>query len=203
MERSLSYVTSNFEYGQGGEMSGSGSNHEALAVVPTDAAVPEVGRYLWMMEDMRAKTKRSLVGIAPAALDWAPLPATNTIGTLLYHIAAVEAGWYYIDVLQQTIPADLSSHLPYNSWDEHGHLTVVANRSLTEHLATLDVVRARLLAGFGAMSLDDFYRLRPSDDAEVTPEWCLYHLIEHEATHRGELEMVRQLAEATLADRTA
>lgn len=178
------------------------SDRELLAIVPTDAAVPEIGRYLWMMEDMRAKTRQSLVGITSAALDWAPLPATNTIGSLLYHIAAVEAGWFYIDVLQRTIPEDLFSHLPYNTQDEHGHLTVVANRSLSEHLATLDAIRARVLAGFGTMSLEEFYRRRPSDNSEVTPEWCLYHLIEHEATHRGELDMVRQLAEAALADHT-
>lgn len=179
------------------------SDRESLAIVPTDAAVPEIGRYLWMLQDIRGKTKRSLVGIAPATLDWVPLLSANTIGTLLYHIALVEADWFYVDVLEGAIPEDLTPHLPYDDRDAHGHLTVVADRPLAEHLALLDEVRTRVLAGFGAMSLDEFSRSRPSSNLDVTPEWCIYHLIEHEATHRGEIDIVRLLAEAALAAGTA
>jgi len=181
----------------GGKMSPKDRN--SLAIVPTSAGVPEIGRYLWMLEDIRGKTKRSLAGIAPAALDWAPLPAANTIGTLLYHIALVEADWFYVDVLEGAIPEDLAAHLPYDGRDERGHLTVVVGRSVADHFALLDEVRTRVLTGFGAMSLDEFYRSRPSGNIAVTPEWCVYHLIEHEATHRGEIEMAKLLAEAALA----
>jgi hypothetical protein len=50
-----------------------------------------------------------------------------------------------------------------------------------------------------AMGLDDFRRVRQLTDrsADLTPEWTLYHLTQHEAEHRGELAPIRGRAEAS------
>ncbi len=179
-------------------MTNENRDREALAIVSVDAATPEIGRYLWMLHDTRQQTEQALVGLDSAVLNWAPLPAANSIGTLLYHIAFVEASWLYEDTLGQPLPSDMTALLPHDSVDQYGHLTVVTDRTLAEHLSVLAAVRERLIAAFGAMSLDDFYRLRPRPRFDVTPEWCLYHLIEHEAEHRGEIRTIRLLAETAL-----
>ncbi len=175
-------------------------DREALAIAPIGTAVPEIGRYLWMLHDTRQQTEQAIVGLDPAALNWSPLPAANSIGTLLYHIALVEASWLYEDTLAEPLPADVAALLPHDSRDQRGHLTVVTDRALAEHLSVLTAVRERLIAAFGAMSLDDFYRLRSLSRYDVAPEWCLYHLIEHEAEHRGEIRTIRLLAEAALGE---
>ncbi len=162
------------------------------------AAVPEIGRYLWMLQDTRQQTEQALVGLDPAVLNWVPLPAANSIGTLLYHIAFVEADWLYEDALEQPIPADVATLLPQSDRDQNGHLTVVTDRTLAQHLSVLAAIRERLTTTFGAMSLDDFHRLRPRPRYDVSPEWCLYHLIEHEVEHRGEIRTIRLLAEDAL-----
>ena len=172
--------------------------HPALAISPLDAASPDIGRFLWVLEDIRADTKRAVAGIDVAALDWAPLPALNSIGTLLAHIASVEAGWLYIEVLQQDFPPEVAALLPPASRDPDGHITRVSGRAVAEYLATLDAVRARLLAVFLTMPPDEYRRVRHLPEYDVTPEWCLYHLAEHEAMHRGEIATVRTLAEAAL-----
>ncbi len=171
----------------------------SLVITPLAAASPDVGRFLWTLEDIRAITKRAVVGMDSAALDWEPLPALNSVGTLLAHIAGVEVGWLYNEVLEQDVPTEVAALLPSISREPDGHLPRVVGRLVAEHLAVLDAVRARLLAVFLPMSATEYRRIRPLDEYDVTPEWCLYHLAEHEAAHRGEIETVRTLAEAAIA----
>jgi hypothetical protein len=55
-----------------------------------------------------------------------------------------------------------------------------------------------LLAAFGAMDLADFRRVRRHEAVDITPEWTLHHLMQHEAEHRGEIESLRARAESIL-----
>jgi hypothetical protein len=80
------------------------------------------------------------------------LPALNSVGTLLAHIAGVEAGWLYVEVLEQDCPPEIAALLPPTSREPDGHLTRVGGRAVAEYLAVLDAVRARLLAVFLPMS---------------------------------------------------
>jgi uncharacterized damage-inducible protein DinB len=175
-------------------------DRETLAIAPSTGAHAEIGRYLWMMEAVRAITKRDIEGISQAALDWSAAPAANSIGTLLYHIALVEADWLYMDALAQPFPPEIASLLTHDSRDARGHLAVITGVTLAEHLARLDTVRAFFLAEFGAMSLETFRTLRTLPEYHVTPEWIAYHLIEHEAGHRGEIATIRTLAEIALSE---
>jgi hypothetical protein len=69
-----------------------------------EGSAPEVGRWLWVLEDTRQLTLESLEGLSPAALDWLPPHGGNSIGTILYHIAAIEMDWLYAEVLEEPEP---------------------------------------------------------------------------------------------------
>ena len=68
--------------------------------------------------------------------------------------------------------------------------------SLTDSLDRLETVRGHLLAAFREMSLAEFRRVREFPDYDVTPEGVLHHLIQHEAEHRGQIGLLRDLAES-------
>lgn len=157
---------------------------------------PEIGRPLWMMEDTRRRTREVLAGVAASSIDWCATEQDNRIGTLLYHIAAIELDWLFAEVLEQEFPADMVARFPYDVRDEQGRLTVVTGIALEEHLNRLAAVRATLLAAFRGISVEDFRRPRHLADYDVTPEWVLHHLMQHEAGHRGEIGEMRRLAEA-------
>jgi uncharacterized damage-inducible protein DinB len=176
-------------------------NRDILVITPNVELHPEIGRFLWMMDEVRFITKEVVAGISQAAIDWSASPATNTIGTLLYHIALVEIDWLYYDMLDQELPDDMVALFPYDSRDETRHLTVVNAVPLSEHLARLDTVRTRFHEIFGSQSLEDFRRPRHLEEYDATPEWIAYHLIEHEAGHRGEMATIRTLAELALGER--
>lgn len=168
---------------------------ERLVVTPVVAAEPEIARWLWALEDTRALTRERLAGIDGELLDWLPSDGVNSIGTLLYHIAIIEADWLYAEVLEQEFPLEVAALFPYDVRDSERNLTAITGRSLVEHDTLLDAVRALLLAAFQFMTLEDFRRTRSLPNYDVTPEWVLHHLIQHEAEHRGELGDLRRRAE--------
>lgn len=152
---------------------------------------PEMGRWLWALEDTRRRTKQAVEGIAQATLDWQG--GGNGIGSLLYHIAAVELDWLYADTLAQEFPGNFRDWFPHDVRDQAERLVVVVGESLEHHLKRLDWVQGLLLEAFKKMSLEEFRRPKTLSDPErqVSPEWVLYHLIRHEATHQGQILMLR------------
>jgi uncharacterized damage-inducible protein DinB len=160
---------------------------------------PTIGRWLWILEDTRCETKMALANIVQSVLDWTPSQAENSIGTLLSHIGRIELDWLYVEALENAPwPQELKELFPIKTRDDQRRLSVVDNVSLPEHVRRLDILREHLLAAFVGMSLEEFRRPRNFPDYEVTPEWVLHHLIQHEAEHRGHIQMLRSLAERAL-----
>jgi hypothetical protein len=81
----------------------------------------------------------------PNMVDVVPGGFDNSIGSLLHHIALIEADWLYADILAIEYLAWMYERLPDEARDTNGHL-VPASRALVEHIDTLSYVRLRLLA---------------------------------------------------------
>ena len=173
-----------------------GGTKRRLVVDALPGYEPEIGRLLWMLEETRQRTKDALAGVADAVLDWAPAAGGNSIGALLYHVAAIEADWLYAEVLEgQPFPSEVVALFPEDVRDERGQLAAARGASLAACLDRLDAVRARVLAAFRGMTLAEFRRIRDLPDYGVTPEWVLHHLMQHEAEHRGQIGALRELAD--------
>jgi uncharacterized damage-inducible protein DinB len=169
----------------------------SLIITPLEGYVPEIGRMLWQMDDTRLKTLKTLSEISPALIDWLPPhPRMNSIGTLLYHIADVEMGWVFFDLLRVSeLPSDMKALFPYEPRDSRGKLNPITGISVEEHKARFDTVRQSIKEVFKTMTLEDFRRVRSlPDEYDVTPEWVLYHLIEHEREHHGEMMTMAVMA---------
>ncbi len=166
-----------------------------LVMAPESGGDPTIARWLWALDDARQRTVAQLVDLPPAYLDWTPPVGGNSIGTLLYHIAAIEADWLSAEVREEVpFAPDLVALFPYDVRDATGRLSVVAGLTLAEHLARLATVRVEVSRTFRALSPADFRRVRTLPDYDVTPEWVLHHLMQHEAGHRGELGIIAALA---------
>ncbi len=160
-------------------------------VRPTPGVEPELGAALWMLDDTRARTLNAIGGISPSQVDAIPIGGGNTIGALLYHIAAVEMDWLYRDILEQPLPDWTGPLFPQEVREEGGRLTPVRGIPLDEHLDRLAQVRAHLHSDLEGLSSDEFRRARDVEQGGGTPEWILHHLREHEAEHRGQIQEIR------------
>jgi hypothetical protein len=95
--------------------------------------------------------------------------------------------WLFTEILEEQVPDDLMRLFPDEDRDENGVLILVIGQPLAQHLDLLSIIRKTLLEKMQGMTAKDFQRKRVLPQYEVSPEWVLHHLSQHEAEHRGEI----------------
>jgi uncharacterized damage-inducible protein DinB len=118
----------------------------------------------------------------------------NSIGTLLYHVALIEADWLFEEILGGEGPAWPKDLFPFDVREVDGTLTPVRGLTMDDHLRRLEAVRQLLLGHVGAMSSADLHRVRALEPYDVAPDWVLHHLMQHEAEHRAQMAWLRTAA---------
>ncbi len=167
------------------------AEREILELEPI-AEDPEVGRWLAAMRDTRRDTIRELERVSPDSLDRTPAGEENSIGTLLYHVALVEADWLLADILgPEAAPPWPNDLLPFGDRDADGHLTDVSGMTLDRHTERLDLVRSMFLDHLRPMTSEEFHLLRRRERWDVSPAWVVHHLLQHEAEHRAQIVRLR------------
>jgi len=165
---------------------------EILSVSSLPGYDAEIGRWIWCLEDVRHQLIAKLSGISQDLLDkkWED---RQSIGTLLYHIAFVEAGWLFGEVIgTEEWDPEISALFPVEGWT-NGKLTHFEGERIEDHFNRLEKVREVLLSVFKSMTKEDWRKVRVLEEYDVTPEWVVYHLIEHESHHRGQIfQMLRE-----------
>jgi uncharacterized damage-inducible protein DinB len=175
------------------------SEKEQLIVDTRLSREPEIGRWLWALQNTRQRTMREIARLTPAMIDWPPGNDDSSIGTILYHLADIEADWLYVEGLARPIPPEVRALFPHQTRDEQGRLMQVLGDTLEQHLRRLEIVRGLLLAGYGQMTLAEFHQVRSLEAYDVTPEYVLHHLMQHEAEHRSQIGGLRIAAQRALA----
>lgn len=169
-----------------------------LQVDPLAGYDAEIGRWLWALEEVRRRTLRLVDGLDQRALDWQGQDGReNSVGSLLYHIALAEMEWVFLDIRQQDLPASMRGDFPHPAEDGEGRHTQLLGVSLAEHLGRMGRSREVLLNEFRGMSPAEWRRFRPPvdrQDHEVTPEWAIFHLVEHEAGHAFQISSLKARA---------
>ncbi len=161
-------------------------------------ALPEIGTWLWGMKEARRGLLRTLERIEAAGfgqefLDWRGIDGKdNSVGTVLYHVAGVEMGWLYFDLLMTALPDDVKERFPEEDRAEDGNLRHFPGETLDQHRDRLAWTRQRFLESVSALSLEEWHELRSpeGEDYAATPAWIVFHLLEHEAGHLYEIRRV-------------
>jgi uncharacterized damage-inducible protein DinB len=160
-------------------------------------ADPAVGPWLAALADSRRRTMDALHELPPASVDAVPGSGRNAIGTLLYHIAAIEADWLFEDILGPESGVEWPAGLfPVDVRDDAGRLTPVLGVSLEEHLERLRIARGHLETHLRPMNAEEFHRLRSRARYDVSAAWIVHHLLQHEAEHRAQISTVRSWFES-------
>lgn len=168
-------------------------------ITPLSGYEPYIGTWLWILQDTRQMTLDILKGLDDKTANWVTPDGMNSIGSLLYHIAAIEMSWLYDDIFEEMkYPLKIEELMNYDVCEDDKALTSIIVEPLKHHLNRLKICRQHFLSAFKGMSLEEFCHPRKLDDYELTPEWALHQLIQHEAEHRGQIGEIRKLAEHAL-----
>jgi uncharacterized damage-inducible protein DinB len=162
----------------------------------------EASSFYAQLDDQSHLLLQDLRGISAAELQWQPKRGMNTIGMLLAHIAIVEVFWVNI-AIEREPGAGIQKVLGIDRDDDGMPLpageappAVLRGRTLAWYAARLARARTwakRTVRGWPDASMERFI-LRTRRDGtrtRVSRRWILYHLLEHQAGHYGQILLLR------------
>ena len=177
---------------------------QTLLEAPPGFRSETVARFLWQLDEQRRVLIADTRGLSIEALAWQPSPGMNSIGMLLAHIAYAESHLTQIG-LEGRAASDTKAAIGISEQEEGMPLAegappspALSGRDLTWFDQRLAQARNRTrevaLTLTDADLLREVHRQRPDGTQRVfNVGWVLYHMLEHEAGHHGQINLLRHL----------
>ena len=158
---------------------------------------------IYELEDIRKVLLKGVDHLTKEQLFTPPVPGEFPIGAYLMHFAEVDLGW--LKTLSEDtveISDDIKNRSYYNSWydawgEDKGEPPTEA-LEVQAYFDTMAETRKMLLDYINTMTDDDLEkevtRTHDGKDYKFIKKWIIYHLIEHEAHHRGQMFMLLRMA---------
>jgi len=162
---------------------------------PKPGYSPQVGTLVAMLTWMRETILRPVQGMTADQLDYLTDDKANTIGAMLFHLAATER-FYQLHTLDNRQwgdwpEADKKRFTAASQLGEVGRKTIKGN-SLEYYLDILHEVRANTLSAF--KTRDDVWLMTvdknwPWGPTNTYCKW--FHVCEHESNHNGQIKWLK------------
>ncbi|HUT81637.1 MAG TPA: DinB family protein [Candidatus Bathyarchaeia archaeon] len=153
---------------------------------------PKIAQWFAQMEKIREKLVRFVSKLSIDELDFSPnKKQIETIGTLLLHIAAVEWSWIFMDIDGKEMDFDGWKYA--FSLRPEVNIPQIQNNDIIVYLDRLNLVRTEVHNRLIKMTDNELEKIIESDDEKYTIEWILYHILEHEIIHLGQIQLIYRL----------
>jgi uncharacterized damage-inducible protein DinB len=156
---------------------------------------PQIGRLVSMMNYARHTTLSAVEGLEVDELDYLYDPQSNSIGALLSHIAAAEAGYqaatFYARDLNEEERLEWGAALDLGERARRE----IKGHELDYYLRRLEQVRAKTLEELGRREdqwLDEHTSFGSGQRVNNYFKW--FHVFGHELNHRGQIRWLRRHA---------
>ena len=165
-------------------------NKQVVVLDRNNELSPRVALFFSMMERTRRTLIRRAETLSKETIDFSPQRQNvETIGTLLLHIAAVEWGWIFEDIA--------GKEMEYEKW-KYGfslreNIDQLEGEDVEFYLSQLKEVRQEVFDFLKTISDKDLDSIVDVDGEKVSMEWILFHLLEHEAMHLGQISFLNRL----------
>lgn len=147
---------------------------------------PELTHYLHMIEDLRGQVRAVIADLPAEALNWRPLPVsetheTNSLAVMAAHVAGAEHFWI----------AEVIGGYP-TTRDRPAEFVIKVDGpdSLVQRLDEVGAETSDVFARLTAAELDG---TRQAHERAVTTRWAILHVIDHTALHLGHMQITYQL----------
>lgn len=145
-----------------------------------------------MMDYARETTLWEVRNLTTTQLDFLPDAQSNSIGALLYHIAATEI-WYQVYTFEGRKMTSEEEEPLLAAFDlgELGR-SEIRGHELSFYLEILASTRAKTLAGFAERDDDWLYQEFPFWGKTGNNYFCWFHVFEDELSHRGQIRILKK-----------
>lgn len=153
----------------------------------------QIGHLVSQMNYARKTTLEAVYGLTSSQLDYLPSKESNSIGSLLLHMAAVEKG-FQIEIFDGRKPNEQEM----KEWGAPYSLGDLGRKQIKGHpldfyLAKLEEVRSRTLREFANLDDDWLYENRIWDNHPSNNYFIWFHVFEDEINHRGQIRIIRKM----------
>lgn len=162
---------------------------------PKEGYSPQIGTLVSMMNWMRRVILMPVEGMSTADLDYLVDEKANSIGAMLWHLAATER-FYQIHTFEGRDWGDWDKE-DEEEWGVASGLGDAAREQikgndLAFYLDKLSTVRAATLAEFAKRDDDWLMSVDPDWYWGPTNNYCKwFHVCEHESNHNGQFKFIR------------
>lgn len=174
------------------------SNHITSYQIGTMTSKPQnnhAALMKWMLEDVRKETLQGIEHLSKEQLFQNPAEGESPIGSYLMHLAECEIFWLEVlSGIEQ--PEELKNRAYYNKWFDSSE-TADPPRNPPEWKEYLDVLNEttkNFLDYVSSMKDDEFEQevawKGRNKEHKFRKKWIVYHILEHEAHHRGQMFML-------------
>lgn len=150
---------------------------------------------LGILKDTRTTTLLTIRNLTTGELDWQHEKGWNTIGALLLHISAIEHYFRIVYVENRALTAQENTELT-PALDMGIYIpSLITGKNIDDYLNELSISRQKLLVSLEKLTFENFSRtFRSKDyDSECNLAWILYHMMEDEIYHRGQISMIGKI----------
>lgn len=156
---------------------------------------PQIALLTWMLEDIRKKTLKGVEHLTKEQLFLPPIEGEYPIGSYLMHLGEVDISW--LELLSgQKQPEELKRKSYYNVWFDPFPSPNPPKEPLEikEYSEVIEQTRKNFLDYVSSLKDANLEETITSQDdrGEFTQskKWIIYHILEHEAHHRGQMFML-------------
>jgi uncharacterized damage-inducible protein DinB len=163
---------------------------------PTEGYAPFIGTLLGTMNMMRTWVKNQVENLSPQELDWQIDDQSNSIGAMLWHLAATER-YYQLNTFEnmewgswnEEIKAEWD--LPMNLGEEGREK--IKGHKIDFYFEKLDGVRAETERWFATLDDDWLWKSEEFFGNEPTNNYAKwFHVCEHESNHNGQIKFLKK-----------
>lgn len=156
---------------------------------------PQIGRLVSMMNYARWTTLNEVRNLRTEHLDYLHDTASNSIGALLLHIAAVEVSYQAATFesrgLNREEKAEWASALKLGEQARNQ----IRRHAIDYYIERLEGVRKTTLAGLAERGDDWLYQETPFWGGRMANNYFMwFHVFEDELNHRGQIRWIRKRA---------
>ncbi|MDQ3750832.1 MAG: DinB family protein [Acidobacteriota bacterium] len=162
---------------------------------PMAGVSKEIGFYLSGMEEIRAQLRKAVSDLTNEELARRITPNAHQIGALILHLGETESWWIHSIVAETELDEEAKKFAHWNNTTE----TDFAEKgySAKDCIERIDEISRMSREILGGLRDEDLERMFGFDQKEkrieVSLRWVLHHLLDHEATHKGQIMMLKRL----------
>ena len=162
---------------------------------PMSGVAREIGFYLSVIEETRRELRDAVADLTKEELASRVTPKSHQIGNLILHLGEAEASWIHSRIAGRELNEEEKKFAHWCDTTETDYAE--KNYTARECIERIDEISRRsreILAKFGDEDIEKVFNVdREKGRLEISLRSILRHLADHEATHKGQILMLKRL----------